>query len=453
MSIVTVRAENLSKKYMISVKKGSQDRSLAERLNVGAKKLLTPRSSFSKQNLVKEELWPVKDVSFEIRAGEVVGIIGRNGAGKSTLLKILSRITEPTSGRAEIFGRVGTLLEVGTGFHPELTGRENIYLSGIILGMKKIEIDRKFDEIVEFAGIEKFVDTPVKRYSSGMYVRLAFAVGAHLEPEVLIVDEVLAVGDAQFQKKCLAKMRAIGSEGRTVLFVSHNLEAITRLCDRVIVLQSGRVIYDGSAHQAIKAYFGDETASSAVREWPDPSTAPSGTVVRLRAVRVKSEDGRISEAMDIRRPIVIEMDYEVLTSGYILLPQFHLLDETGEIIFITMDLDPQWRGRPRPEGYYRGHVSIPGNLLSEGTTYVSCYCLTLEPDTVQFDGPSVVAFQVIDSLDGDSARGPYAGVMPGFVRPLLKWNTQSIEMEASKSSMFQSRPNDECSGPTSESEP
>ena len=240
MSTVVIRAENLSKKYMISVNKDAQGESLAERLNDGTKKLLTLRSPFSTQNLVKEELWPVKDISFEIRAGEVVGFIGRNGAGKSTLLKILSRITEPTSGRAEIFGRIGTLLEVGTGFHPELTGRDNIYLSGIILGMKKREIDRKFDEIVEFAGIAKFIDTPVKRYSSGMYVRLAFAVGAHLEPEVLIVDEVLAVGDLQFQQKCLDKMHEIGGQGRTVIFVSHNMQAVTRLCRRVLLLEIGR---------------------------------------------------------------------------------------------------------------------------------------------------------------------------------------------------------------------
>ena len=232
MSHVTVRAEHLSKKYTISVSKESQGRSLIGRLKDGAKTLPLVRSRFGTKTLVKEELWPVKDVSFEIRAGELVGIIGRNGAGKSTLLKILSRITEPTSGRAEIFGRVGTLLEVGTGFHPELTGRDNIYLSGIILGMKKGEIDQKFDEIVEFAGIAKFLDTPVKRYSSGMYVRLAFAVGAHLEPAILIVDEVLAVGDAQFQKKCLEKMKEIGSQGRTVLFVSHNLQAIARLCQK-----------------------------------------------------------------------------------------------------------------------------------------------------------------------------------------------------------------------------
>jgi lipopolysaccharide transport system ATP-binding protein len=447
MSTVTIRAEHLSKKYMISINKDTQNGSLADRLNDGTKNLLKLRSPFSTRNLIKEELWPVKDVSFEIHAGEVVGIIGRNGAGKSTLLKILSRITEPTSGRAEIFGRVGTLLEVGTGFHPELTGRENIYLSGIILGMKKTEIDRKFDEIVEFAGIAKFIDTPVKRYSSGMYVRLAFAVGAHLEPEILIVDEVLAVGDAQFQKKCLDKMRAIGSEGRTVLFVSHNLDAVTRLCDRAILLQGGRVIYDGTSHDAVKAYLGEGTTSSAVREWPDPSTAPSGNVVRLRAVRVKSEDGRITEALDIRRPIVIEMDYEVLESGYRLLPHFHLLNEAGDLIFITLDLDPQWRRRPRPAGWYRSYVEIPGNLLSEGTTYVSCYCLTLEPETTQFDGPSVVAFQVIDSLDGDSARGDYTGPMRGFARPLLKWRTQTIDMEASNSAP-QSIPNDDYRIPT-----
>ncbi|RPH79919.1 MAG: ATP-binding cassette domain-containing protein [Nitrospiraceae bacterium] len=438
MSTVSIRAENLSKKYLISVNKGAQAESLVERMNDGTKKLLTLRSPFSAQNLVKEELWPVKDVSFEIRTGEVVGLIGRNGAGKSTLLKILSRITEPTSGRAEIFGRVGTLLEVGTGFHPELTGRDNIYLSGIILGMKKAEIHQKFDEIVAFAGIDKFIDTPVKRYSSGMYVRLAFAVGAHLEPEILIVDEVLAVGDAQFQKKCLDKMKDIGSQGRTVLFVSHNLAAVTRLCDRAILLHGGRVIYDGPSHNAVKAYLGEGMTSSAVREWPDSSTAPSGNVARLRAVRVKSEDGRIMEALDIRRPIVIEMDYEVLTSGYILSPCIHLLNEAGQLIFITQDLDPQWRGRPRPAGYYRSYVEIPGNLLTEGTTYVSCYCITMEPETFQFDGPSVVAFQVVDSLDGGSARGDYTGSMPGFVRPLLKWRTQLMEIEASKASAFES---------------
>ena len=424
MSNVTIRAEHLSKMYMISVTKDAPDSSLAECVNEGAKKLFTLRSSLSTQRLVKEELWPVKDVSFEIRAGEVVGIIGRNGAGKSTLLKVLSRITEPTSGRAEIFGRVGTLLEVGTGFHPELTGRENIYLSGIILGMKKSEIDQKFDEIVEFAGIAKFIDTPVKRYSSGMYVRLAFAVGAHLEPEILIVDEVLAVGDSQFQKKCLDKMKDIGAHGRTVLFVSHNMQAVMRLCDRVILLDKGRVLHDGSAHDVVKSYLNAGFGSSPVREWPEPATSPGGEVARLRAARVKAEDGRVSDVLDIRRPFTIEMEYEVLTPGYVLAPHFHLVDEEGTLIFITQDLDPQWKRRARPVGHYVSQVEIPGNLLTEGTVFVGCHCITLAPDLLQFAVPEAVAFQIVDSHDGDSARGDYVGTMPGAVRPLLTWKTQ-----------------------------
>lgn len=433
MRNVRIRVENISKKYLISVKKKAEEGACSGSGGNRIKDVLVQCGLMSGQDLMKEELWPLRNVSFEINSGEVVGIIGRNGAGKSTLLKILSRITEPTDGRAEIFGRVGTLLEVGTGFHPELTGRENIYLSGIILGMKRTEIDRKFDEIVEFAGVSKFIDTPVKRYSSGMYVRLAFAVGAHLEPEILIVDEVLAVGDAQFQKKCLDKMRLMGSEGRTVLFVSHNLEAVTRLCDRAIVFRGGSVVYDGPSHEAVKAYLGEGAPSLAVREWSEASKAPSGNVVRLRAVRVKAEDGRVAEVVDIRRPIRIEMDYEVLLPGFKLLPHFHLLNEAGEIIFITQDLDPTWRGRPRPAGFYRGAVEIPGNLLSEGTTYVSCYCPTTDPESFQFDGPSVVAFQVVDSMDGDTARGDYVGPMYGYVRPLLKWRTQLIEIEASTS--------------------
>ena len=423
MSRVTVRAENLSKKYMIFVNRATQDGSLAEGLSDGAQKLLTLQSPFSKQNLVKTELWPVKDVSFEIRAGEVVGIIGRNGAGKSTLLKILSRITEPTSGRAEIFGRVGTLLEVGTGFHPELTGRENIYLSGIILGMKKAEIDRKFDEIVEFSGIDKFVDTPVKRYSSGMYVRLAFAVGAHLEPEILIVDEVLAVGDGAFQKKCLAKMKDIGAHGRTVLFVSHNMQAVTRLCDRVILLEEGRVLHDGPTQEVVKTYLNSGFGASASREWPDPSKAPGGEVARLRAARVKAEDGQVADALDIRRPFTLEMEYEVLRPGHVLSPHFHLVNEVGDLIFITQDLDPQWRRRTRPIGHYQSCVEIPGNLLTEGTVFVGCYCITLAPDILQFGVPEAIAFHVMDSHDGDSARGDYVGIMPGAVRPLLNWST------------------------------
>ena len=424
MSTVTIRAENLSKKYMISVNKDAQGGSLAERLNDGTKKLLTLRSPFSTQNLVKEELWPVKDVSFEIHAGEVVGIIGRNGAGKSTLLKILSRITEPTSGRAEIFGRIGTLLEVGTGFHPELTGRDNIYLSGIILGMKKAEIDRKFDEIVEFAGIAKFIDTPVKRYSSGMYVRLAFAVGAHLEPEILIVDEVLAVGDLQFQKKCLSKMHDIGDHGRTVLFVSHNMSAITRLCPRAILLENGKVIADGPSHEVVSAYLHSGFNSRSSQEWPDPAAAPGDESVRLRAVRIRSAEGQVIDAIDIRKPFAIEIEYDVLKPDLLFFSSFRLLNDEGMMMFDSLDMDPEWRMRSRPTGRYVSSGWIPGNLLGEGTVFVNVACTLHAPTKDFFYVNEAVAFQVIDSMDGDTARGDWEGELRGSIRPLLKWTTQ-----------------------------
>jgi len=252
---------------------------------------------------------------------------------------------------------------------------------------------------------------------------LAFAVGAHLEPEILIVDEVLAVGDSQFQKKCLDKMKDISAHGRTVLFVSHNMQAVTRLCDRVIMLDKGRVLHDGPAHEVVKTYLNAGFGASPVREWADPSNAPGGEVARLRAASVKAEDGRVTDVLDIRRPFTIEMEYEVLTPGYVLAPHFHLVDDEGTLIFITQDLDPQWRRRPRPVGHYVSRVEIPGNLLTEGTVFVGCHCITLAPDILQFSAPEAIAFHVIDSHDGDSARGDYVGNMPGIIRPLLNWST------------------------------
>lgn len=254
MSEVAVRVENLSKAYRI----GHQARAGRSRYKTLQEELIAaPRrlwSALAGQGETQETVWALKDISFDVHEGEVVGIIGRNGAGKSTLLKILSRITEPTSGQAEVYGRVGSLLEVGTGFHPELTGRENVYLSGAVMGMRRSEISRHFDEIVSFAEIEQFLDTPVKRYSSGMYMRLAFAVAAHLDPEILVVDEVLAVGDAEFQKKCLGKMGDVAKSGRTVLFVSHNMAAVQQLCSRGIVLEHGRIAFEGVAAAAVQRY-------------------------------------------------------------------------------------------------------------------------------------------------------------------------------------------------------
>ncbi|RJR07413.1 ABC transporter ATP-binding protein [Candidatus Parcubacteria bacterium] len=250
MSDIAVKVENLGKLYHIGARQ-EQYPTLRSALVSGIKRLTTRRSA---QKTEENTLWALKDISFEIKQGEVVGIIGRNGAGKSTLLKVLAHITEPTKGRVSLYGRVGSLLEVGTGFHPELTGRDNIYLNGAILGMKRVEIQRKFDEIVAFSEIEKFLDTPVKRYSSGMYVRLAFAVAAHLEPEILVVDEVLAVGDVGFQKKCLGKMGDVAKEGRTVLFVSHNMAAVSNLCNRSLLLNQGEILFSGSTDDTIKCY-------------------------------------------------------------------------------------------------------------------------------------------------------------------------------------------------------
>ncbi len=375
----------------------------------------------------EQTLWALRDVGFEIEPGEVVGIVGTNGAGKSTLLRILSRITEPTSGRIELFGRVAALLEVGTGFHPELTGRENIYLNGSILGMSRREIESKFDEIVAFAEVDRFIDTPVKRYSSGMYVRLAFAVAAHLEPEILIVDEVLAVGDASFQRKCLNKMKEFGNRGQTVLFVSHNMPAVTRLCKRTILLDAGCVLDDGPSHEVVSTYLRSGSGLTAKREWRDPIKAPGNHIVRLLAVRVRTDENEIKEAVDIRKPVAIEMEYEVLQGGHILLPNYHFFNEEGVYVFISGDRDPRWRQRARPAGRYISTAIIPRNFLAEGSLIVGAAISTPEPLTVHFYEREAVAFQVVDSLDGNSARGDYGGPMPGVVRPLLEWTTQTFE--------------------------
>ena len=367
-------------------------------------------------------IWAVRDVSFEVKQGEVVGLIGRNGAGKSTLLKLLARITRPTVGHAELHGRIGSLLEVGTGFHPELTGRENIFLSGAILGMSKQEILRKFDEIVAFSEVERFIDTPLKHYSSGMGMRLAFAVAAHLEPEILLVDEVLSVGDAAFQKKCLGKMGDISKTGRTIVFVSHNVTAVTRLCSRCILLQAGVTLASGATHDVMSTYLRSELATSATREW-SLADAPGDSVVRLRAVRVRKLDGTVSETFDIRQPVGIDVVFDVLEGGKELTPNLHVFDQQGVNVFISHDVDPNWRRRPRPEGRYISTAWIPGNFLPEGYFVVGAAITTMAPQNIRLYERDAVAFQVVDSTEGDSARGDYAGHLPGVVRPLLRWET------------------------------
>ena len=419
-----LKVESLSKQYRIGAREpayGTLRETIVELVHAPIRRLR--RGNGRPANNM---IWALQDVSFEIAPGEVVGIIGRNGAGKSTLLKVLSRITEPTTGRIELYGRTAALLEVGTGFHPELTGRENIYLNGAILGMRRDELKRKFDEIVAFAEVEKFIDTPVKHYSSGMYLRLAFAVAAHLEPEILLVDEMLAVGDARFQLKCLDKMQEVGRQGRTVLFVSHNMPAITRLCPRTILLDAGRVLRDGLSTQVVSAYLSSGLGTTAARIWPELKTAPGNDIVRLRAVRVCTEEGKVSDALDIRLPVRIEMEYEVLTAEQVLVPNLHFYNEEGVYAFVTGDLDPAWRARRRPRGRYVSTALIPGNLLSEGTLFVGAAISTIDPVVVHFYERDAVAFQVVDTMDGDSARGDYAGPMPGVVRPKLQWRTKLL---------------------------
>lgn len=409
-----IKVENLSKIYSLG---GARHNSLRDAL-VGFF-----REPFS----AKEKISALDGVSFEVADGETLGIIGNNGAGKSTLLKILSRITKPTMGTAEIRGRTGSLLEVGTGFHNELTGRENIYLNGAILGMKRAEIEAKFDEIVAFSELEKFLDTPVKHYSSGMYMRLAFAVAAHLEPEILIVDEVLAVGDIAFQRKCLNKMKTVGESGRTVLFVSHDMSAINRLCSRAIWLKDGKIEKDGETSEVTNEYLHEQSETGAEKSWETSENPPGNEIVRLRHVRVCNEAGETNSAMDIRRPIGIEMTYEVSDKGKILVPNFHFYNEQGACIFISHDWSEPWRRTPRPKGIYRSTAWIPGNFLAEGHVFVTVVVSTYQPLTVHFSEPDAVVFNVIDSLDGDSARGDYAGILPGIVRPILDWETKIVK--------------------------
>ena len=372
------------------------------------------------------------DVSFEVRAGETVGIIGRNGAGKSTLLKVLGRITQPTHGGVDLYGRVGSLLEVGTGFHPELTGRENIFLSGAILGMRRADIQRQFDAIVAFAEVERFIDTPVKFYSSGMYMRLAFAVAAHLHPEILLIDEVLAVGDANFQKRCLGKIEEFRSIGRTVLFVSHNMASVLRLCQRVILLEAGRVVADGPADQITRRYLQTGTGSPAERVWSAGGRVPGNEIAKLHAVRIRDHQGLIAPTLDIRQPFQVEVEYWALQAGTRPTVSIHFVNEEGVCLLVSNDFNNRgWWYTPRSPGLVRAVCDVPGNFLAEGQIFIVVAVCSYNPDIVHLLERDVVSFQIVDRSEGDGVRGDYGGVWPGVVRPMLTWRIEqpSVEQE------------------------
>ncbi len=364
----------------------------------------------------------LNDISCTVEPGEVVGVVGRNGAGKTTLLKILSRITYPTAGEVVLRGRVASLLEVGTGFHPELTGRENIYFNGSILGMTKREINQKLNDIVSFAEVEKFIDTPVKHYSSGMQLRLAFSVAAHLEPEILIIDEVLAVGDVQFQKKCLGKMDDVAKEGRTIIFVSHNMEAVERLCSRTILLHEGKTIADGPTNEVINKYLHVGMAEQGERVWEIPAEAPGDDIVRLHAVRVRSSTGAICTTFDVRDTITIEIGYWVLKDGYGLTTSLGLLNERGYAILYSYDnCDSPWTDTKRPAGLYWSTCHIPGDFLTNGQISLNVGVVT-HPHPVHTSVSDILRINVVDRFDPAGVRGNMPREWPAVaVRPRLHW--------------------------------
>jgi lipopolysaccharide transport system ATP-binding protein len=422
MSRPIVEVENVSKRYKLGQ---FNARTLRDEVDQFFRRLRRKNEDGVPHALAESsEFWALKEVSFSVQTGEVVGIIGRNGAGKSTLLKILSRVTEPTSGEIRIRGRVASLLEVGTGFHPELTGRENIYLNGTILGMTKAEVKAKFDEIVAFAEIDKFLDTPVKRYSSGMYVRLAFAVAAHLEPEILIVDEVLAVGDAAFQKKCLGKMGDVAREGRTILFVSHNMQAISVLCSKAIILEEGQITDRGLPRALVERHLSSGTLQSAEVVWPF-ETAPSSHLVKLHAVRVCAADGKVSFNQRIGAPVTLTMDFWCLRETR-LVPNFHLYNQGGVMVFPTATLHVKELAQKVYEpGLYRSSCVVPADLLNSSTYFVHAF-LSRETDGHPYvHVPEAVSFQV--NNDGTGQGDVFTGAdWPGVIRPLLPWTSRRI---------------------------
>jgi len=434
MSDIAIKVENIGKSYIIGHQSEGHDYvMIRDIITTKARELWSRiRNPHYHTHHNLEEFWALKNIDFEVKQGDRIGIIGANGAGKSTLLKVLSRITEPTIGKATINGRVGSLLEVGTGFHPELTGRENVYLNGAILGMSRVEIKQKFDDIVGFAGIEKFLDTPIKRYSSGMYVRLAFAVAAHLEPEILLVDEVLAVGDADFQKKSMGKMKDIASEGRTVFFVSHNMSSIVKLCDRVILLKDGQVEQDGKSIDVVADYLSIFESGNGEVIWKDIEKAPGNDKIRLLEVRILQDgyDGP-AQMVDRCKEIQIEITYINLQPENLLYSAFRLKDNMGGRVVASSNhkamnlVEDKWFINPQPMGRYKSVCRIPANLLMEGQ-YSITILMGIQPKKTQIMEEDIISFSVHDSGEENKiALGGY-GIW-GAVGPPMAWKTERLD--------------------------
>jgi len=420
MSSLAIRVQDLGKLYHIG-QTARRFRTLRDAMTETARGALQRLRGRGGDQ--QDAIWALRQATFDVQRGQVLGVIGRNGAGKSTLLKLLSRITEPTEGQAEIHGRVGSLLEVGTGFHPELTGRENIYLNGAILGMRRTEIERKFDEIVAFSEVEKFIDTPVKRYSSGMYLRLAFAVAAHLEPEILLVDEVLAVGDAEFQRKCLGKMSAVAQEGRTVLFVSHNMSAVTRLTEEAIVLDRGRIVLRAPSAEAVDFYMTSGLGQEGERVWQGDERLTSSGPFHPLALRVLDGRGRASGQVVSTQPFEVEFEYQLDQEIAGLRVGLYLLTSRGEPVFTTFDTDDPHdfeRLRQRPAGRHVSRCRIPADLLNEGR-----FVLGVNASSYRVRSYFTDEHALTFTVDGTGAPGSqWPEHRSGPLRPRLEWRIE-----------------------------
>jgi lipopolysaccharide transport system ATP-binding protein len=414
-----IEVKNLGKKYKIAHERG-QYVALRDVLTSIVKKPVTfikTKAKQASQFKKKEDFWALRDINFTVEQGEAVGIIGRNGAGKSTLLKILTGITPPSEGEAIMRGKVSSLLEVGTGFHPELTGRENIFLNGAILGMSKSDIAKKFDQIVEFAGIGKFLDTPVKRYSSGMYVRLAFSVAAHMEPDILLVDEVLAVGDAEFQKKCLGKMEEVTrTQGRTILFISHNMAAIQNLCKKCILIEKGKVKMIGKTEEVVNEYMKGANIGATEMTW-EKTQRPGDDTARLISMRLIGRDRKTLPYAYSNQEIGIEMRYEVLKGDDMLIPNMHFFTNKGECAFIS---HADYESGLTPIGQHIATAWIPSNLLNEGSYIVGGALSTMMPLKVHFFEREALMFQVLTDIE-HAKKNDYNERIPGVLKPRLVW--------------------------------
>jgi lipopolysaccharide transport system ATP-binding protein len=425
---VVVKVENVSKRYRLGATGTSTLKGDFQRWWALKRGKEDPFSKVMEESQMKEgDFWALRDINFEIRQGEAVGIIGKNGAGKSTLLKLLSRITLPTTGRIKVKGRIASLLEVGTGFNPELSGRENVYLNGAILGMTKAEVTRKFDEIVDFSGVERFIDTPVKRYSSGMYVRLAFAVAAHLESEILILDEVLAVGDAEFQKKCLGKMDDVAyKQGRTVIFVSHSMQAVKKLCHSGIYLEKGRLLMNSDIQTVIDAYSQSEVVQGMyLREW-SKENALSNRRARILKVQISDDDGNLLNKISTDDEFYIDIETEVFREGGYIGLTIIFYDNAGNCVFGSINnQEESFYGKPMSIGTYLSRCKVPANFFNNGSfdLFVNLFSENYT------DAKLAENVLRLDINDGFLVRGDYTAGYAGVVRPLLNWNTYSVNSE------------------------